>query len=489
MAPWSCVGIVYLSVVAALLRPAAADHIKVDVQDPSPFHPLSLFFIYSQADAPDAVQPASVNFYNFQLSAEPAVVANLTYGSVEVGLIRYEDYVLLDMGLACDAGRMNWTIGAMKGGQQMKGGQHRVPQVFQLLVPFRQGSRGVSKKFPIMQTGLYVLSLGHCEPSMKGVKVTGDVIMKNPFGYLPGSEYKKLSLYLSLAFVYVGLGTIWLILSLIYHKELFNIQICIGVVLFMGLVEVSLWYVTYFTWNKTGDKNLFMFYGAIFASVVKSIFSYMLVLVGAMGWGITRPSLDKWTHCMIRICVIVFIPLDYIRRVITNFQDTEVPLAFILCILLPCSIMNGLIFYWVFSSLGDAIDTLTAQKQTEKLKLFHRLWCGLVIALVLLTIGQLAEFGMVSVEVEVRWPYQWIFEDAVSHVLFILVLLFQMILFRPHKESHRYAYSQQLADEEADPGEEANQDPFTISDAFDDSGDEEFDLGNTPQPTTVGAKS
>mmetsp|Transcript_42967 Transcript_42967/g.98683 ORF Transcript_42967/g.98683 Transcript_42967/m.98683 type:complete len:486 (-) Transcript_42967:184-1641(-) len=482
----SCSSAFILSLAAAFLRPTACDRISVEVQDPSPFHPLSLFYVYAQEDAPDAVQPASVSFYNFLFLAEPSVVANLTYRSVSVGLIRYEDYPL-DYHQGCDTGGLNWTVAGSLGEDLP-----RLPQVFQVQVPYRKGAtRGVTKVFkPIMQSGLYVLAVGHCEvTSLRGVKVTGEVVMKNPFGYLPGSEYRKLSLYLILAFVYVGLGAIWAILSLVHHKELFNIQVCIGVVLFMGLVEVSLWYVTYFTWNKTGDKNFYMFYGAILASVVKSTFSYMLVLVGAMGWGITRPSLEKSTVCMIRCCCVIFIPLDYVRRVITNFQDTEVPLSFILCILLPCSIMNGLIFYWVFSSLGDAIDNLTAQKQTEKLKLFHRLWCVLVMALVLLTLGQLAEFAMVSVDVEVRWPYQWIFEDGVSHVLFLLVLFFQMILFRPHKESHRYAYSQQLADEEGDPAEDANQDPFTISDAFDDSGDEEFDLGGGPKPTTVGAKS
>mmetsp|Transcript_73434 Transcript_73434/g.175002 ORF Transcript_73434/g.175002 Transcript_73434/m.175002 type:complete len:500 (-) Transcript_73434:65-1564(-) len=491
---WRCFVVAITLLSASSLRLASAELFSVSVKEPKKFQTLNVFFIYARADAPDAVQPAIVNFSNFELGVEPGMKQEMKgYDGIEVGLIRYQDYQQMHMEYFCctkeDVAlgachvphKMNWTLGVARNKLDHE------PQVFWHQVPTLKGFKGKGDVQKIHYTGAYVLTLSNCGEiaPLTGVNVTGDVLMQNPFGYLPGIDYYKLPLYRGLAMTYVALGGIWALLSLIYRKELFNIQICIGVVLFLGLVEVSLWYFNYLSWNLTGVKNMTIFVLAVLFSVVKSIFSYMLVLVGAMGWGITRPTLEPSTVCAIRCCCAVFIPLDFIRRMVLSFQhDRQVPLTFVLGILLPCSIMNGLIFYWVFSSLGTSIDTLTAKKQTEKLKLFHRLWCLLVLALILLTLGQLAEFAMVSLDEEVQWLYQWMFEDGVSHVLFLFVLFFQMLLWRPHKESQRYAYSQQLGDE--GDNEEVPQDPFTVGDVFDDD-DDDGDDDLKPQATKVGA--
>lgn len=44
--------------------------------------------------------------------------------------------------------------------------------------------------------------------------------------------------------------------------------------------------------NKTGTRGKFLFVLSILLTVVKSTFSYLLVLVASLGWGVTRPYLD-----------------------------------------------------------------------------------------------------------------------------------------------------------------------------------------------------
>merc|ERR550525_669950 len=86
----------------------------------------------------------------------------------------------------------------------------------------------------------------------------------------------------------------WLLLSVIWWKELLNIQNCIAMVILLGLFECILWY-TYFTnWNSSGLRGPINFVLATLFTVMKATFSYMLVLVASLGWGITRPYLD--TH-------------------------------------------------------------------------------------------------------------------------------------------------------------------------------------------------
>merc|ERR1712087_919151 len=48
------------------------------------------------------------------------------------------------------------------------------------------------------------------------------------------------------------------------------------------------------------------------------------------------------------------------------------------------------------------------------------------------------------------WKTQWVLTDAVSHLLFLLVLVAMMYLWAPHSESRRFAYSQQLSSVDVD---------------------------------------
>jgi len=57
-----------------------------------------------------------------------------------------------------------------------------------------------------------------------------------------------------------------------------------------------------------------------------------------------------------------------------------------------------------------------------------------------------------SRSITIRWHYQWLFADGISHLLFLLVLLVMMYLWAPHTNSQRYAYSQ-AGDKEQDKDE------------------------------------
>jgi len=93
--------------------------------------------------------------------------------------------------------------------------------------------------------------------------------------------------------VYVGLTLIWIGLSIRWRKELLNIQNCIAAVIMLGALEAFLWYVFYNNWNSQGVRGKSVFLLATLLTVVKSTFSYMLVLVASLGWGVTRPFLDR----------------------------------------------------------------------------------------------------------------------------------------------------------------------------------------------------
>jgi len=275
--------------------------------------------------------------------------------------------------------------------------------------------------------------------------VTGSVVVRNPHGFLPANEFDKLNFYVALAIFYLVLFTVWLLLCIRWWKELLNFHIAIGGVIFFGLAESILWYVFLADWNSNGLRTAFLFGSAVMLSVTRTTTSYMLVLVACLGWGVTRPILDSSLTCRIGFLSIVYIMLNYVREIVISFRTSHsVPMAFIALCLLPVSLMNGGIFYWVFSALSNLIETLEASGQSQKLALFQKLWYILVFDIVLAVIVMLVQIFAFSRNAAETWREQWLITDCAPHALFGVVLLAMMYLWVPHEDSSRYAYSTQI---------------------------------------------
>jgi hypothetical protein len=308
------------------------------------------------------------------------------------------------------------------------------------------------KKMSVRETGVYILVFSNCGDFSNGV-VDGEVIVRNSYGYLPGNEYHKMPFYGWLLLIYIVLTVAWLALSLRWWKEMFNIQNCITAVVIFGLLECMLWYVFFSRWNADGSRHQVLFILSILSSVIKNIFSYMLVLVASLGWGITRPYLDRHVILKIQAVCFLYIVLDFIREAVLSFRHSHsLSLAFVLLCLLPVSLLNGGIFYWVFTALSSLMETLKDRRQFEKLELFNRLWKVLIFALAVATVTLLIQIFNLSRSITARWKFQWLLTDGVSHILFLVVLAVMMYLWAPNKYSQRYAYSQQVDSTDRDDG-------------------------------------
>lgn len=304
------------------------------------------------------------------------------------------------------------------------------------------------------KSGVYALVASNCgtRNMSSATTIRGTVVVHSPYGYLSGLDYPKLMFYIGLSGVYLLVGIVWMGLCVVYRAELFKIQHCISGVLAFGIGEACLWSFTYFTWNQVGTCTWPLFIGATFLSVAKSVFSYMLVVVGSMGWGVTKPQLSRSTTCQVVTCSVVLIVLDFTRRMVLFFRNTRgdrmVSTSFVFLVLVPISILNGGIFYWVIYSLGKVIEQLREQNQSEKLKLFESLHRILVFAMAAALLSEVHQMSSITRSMEEEWKMHWFYAEGVSHILFLLVLMGIMCLWRPHENSQRYAFSSQVGDDD-----------------------------------------
>eukprot|EP00928_Gymnodinium_smaydae_P070972 TRINITY_DN54687_c0_g1_i1.p1 TRINITY_DN54687_c0_g1~~TRINITY_DN54687_c0_g1_i1.p1 ORF type:complete len:543 (-),score=96.07 TRINITY_DN54687_c0_g1_i1:48-1601(-) len=419
-------------------------------------HTMYAFYVYSHADAPErSMGQPFVKFHKLLAHSTSASRSDqdlAQYHGLQLTFLPFQDFwTLINPNKFCSV-QADVEAGKVSAADQLlvQTQQGSDPNVYTHTLQFgTPAAHTKDVEVPVRFTGVYILAFSNCGTFAEAT-VTGSVVVKNAYGFLPGNEYHKMPFYGWLSLGYTLLGVVWFGLSLRYWRDLFHIQNCISGVIFLGLVEAFLWWIFFNDWNSTGNRGKMLFTFAILSTVLKSIFSYMLVLVAALGWGVTRPYLDQRTIAKIQAISVLYIILDFIRETVLSFRHSHtLSLTFVLLCLLPVSLLNGGIFYWIFTALSGLIEQLRERRQMEKLALFQNLSKLLVLAMGTASIMLLWQIFDLSKNISVRWHYQWIFADGFSHVLFLVVLSVMMYLWRPSANSKSYAYSQQL--DSADP--------------------------------------
>ncbi|CAK0911093.1 unnamed protein product, partial [Prorocentrum cordatum] len=295
-------------------------------------------------------------------------------------------------------------------------------QVFQQSVPFG-GTKAPSQRWAIERTGIYMLLISNCG-SITSATMNGTVTVKHAYGYLPGNEYPKMPFFGWLILAYALLAIIWIVLSVRWWDQLFRIQSCILVVLLLGCAESLLWSVFLHKWNIEGrptTNSTVIFVAALLLTVLKSTFSYMLVLVACLGWGVTKPSLGGRTLCKVGTLCFLQVGFAFAREVVLSFRHSySIPPELVLTVFAPVTLLNTIIFCWIFCAISRLMEKLKEQRQTEKFQLFLMLLAVLIAAIGVATLALLVEVYNLSKPPQAVWKHQWILTDAVSHLLFLV---------------------------------------------------------------------
>jgi len=303
--------------------------------------------------------------------------------------------------------------------------------------------------FIIPETGVYNVVILNCGTSPGLGSLTGKVSVFSSYGYLPGNDIFKVPLYGIISVIYSLVLTMWFILCIRHWGQVIHIHHCLSAVVVLGFLESFMWYTFYSHWNSTGTRNMFLMFLSISLTVLKNILSYMLVLVASLGWGLTRPSLDVATSTKIQVIVFFYFILDFIRQSAMQFRISHgLSVTIVITCIVPISLLNSIIFLWIFNSLTTITERLAETNQHEKLRIFTLFWTSLVITLIVGSMVLFVEVLMTSRDITRQWRVQWLFIDCIPHMLYLAVLIAMIWLWCPNSNSKRYAYSREVPTED-----------------------------------------
>ncbi|KAL6926084.1 hypothetical protein ACO0SA_002652 [Hanseniaspora valbyensis] len=283
------------------------------------------------------------------------------------------------------------------------------------------------------------------------LKYSSVVNFRNAFGQLPASEVNNLALYGLLA-VFYAVGAALYGFAFWKHKhELLPLQKYLLAFYGFLIFENILVWSYYDLRNRKGNTSGVQTY-MVFLSVVNSFkvsFSFFILLVISLGYGVVYPKLQRKLMLKCRIFAVVtflFCAAFIIQRYLTpsDSQSSAIMFTFF-----PAALCLMGFYVVTLKSVSLTMQYLQEQKQMVKLNMYNNLLKVITLSLVAVMVGTLTTsivlVGMSDVEmIEKNWRYRFFFTDFWTALVYFVVFVLISFIWRPTSTSYMLACSQQL---------------------------------------------
>lgn len=127
------------------------------------------------------------------------------------------------------------------------------------------------------------MMIAMCDPDTANVNITGEAIVMNLYGHLPGRISGLYPFCYYLFIIYIVLIILWFIRCIQYRNELMNVHTMISVVLIMFTIDTLIRYLGLKVFNATGARNQFLTILSLVSGALTRTIARYLTLIICMG--------------------------------------------------------------------------------------------------------------------------------------------------------------------------------------------------------------
>lgn len=230
----------------------------------------------------------------------------------------------------------------------------------------------------------------------------------------------------------------------------------------------------------------------------RNSFSFFLLLIVCMGYGVVKPSLGK-TMTYVRYLAIAHFVFGLVYAITSllispdtaskhrialtkrTHQRANIELGpFVLLIVLPLAGTLTAFYVWTLNSLNFTLKDLRERKQTVKESMYKKLWwCILTSIMVIFGFFFFNSFSFASATdpdyVPFHWKSRWFILDGWLNLVYFADVACIAYVWRPTANNRRFAMSDEIAQDEDGGFEFAD-----VGNPDDSDEDEEAAIGSKP---------
>ncbi|KAI1638870.1 lung seven transmembrane receptor-domain-containing protein [Biscogniauxia mediterranea] len=327
----------------------------------------------------------------------------------------------------------------------------------------------VTIDYPIKKTGYYCVAAW----AYSGQDFMGVVEFREAYGELPATQIPKLPFYGGITILYAVVAVFWGFLYYQHRYDILPVQNYITAILVFLVVEMLMTWGFYDYLNRNGSnvgaKVLLVVVAVL--NAFRNSFSFFLLLIVCMGYGVVKPSLGK-TMVYVRWLAIAHFVFGLVYAITSLLISPDTAGPFVLLVVLPLAGTLTAFYVWTLNSLNFTLKDLRERKQTAKEAMYKKLWwCILISILVIFGFFFFNSFSFASASdpdyVPFHWKSRWFVLDGWLNLVYFADVAWVAYVWRPTANNRRFAMSDEIAQDE-DGGFE-----FADVGAPDDSDDDE----------------
>lgn len=180
----------------------------------------------------------------------------------------------------------------------------------------------------------------------------------------------------------------------------------------------------------------------------RNSFSFFLLLIVCMGYGVVKPTLGK-TMIYVRFLAIAHFVFGVIYAVASLTITPENAGLIVLLVILPLAGTLTAFYVWTLNSLNFTMKDLLERKQNVKAMMYKKLWwCILASIIVIFGFFFLNSFTFAGRNdpdfVPDHWKTRWFILDGWLNLVYFVDMTYVAYLWRPTANNRRFAMSDEV---------------------------------------------
>lgn len=301
--------------------------------------------------------------------------------------------------------------------------------------------------YPIKRTGYYCVGTWGNEIE----EYSAVVEFRNAFGELPAAQIVKLPFYAAFTLVYALLGIGWGVLYYLNRDDILPVQNYITAIVAFLVLEMFMTWLFYDYQNRhglnTGAKVLLVVVSIL--SAFRNSFSFFLLLIVCMGYGVVKLSLGK-TMIYVRWLAITHFVFGVIYSIASLSVTPENAGPLVLLVVLPLAATLTAFYVWTLNSLNFTLRDLVQRKQTVKASMYKKLWWCILTSIIVIFafffVNSWTFAGQSDEDfVPNHWSTRWFILDGWLNLIYFADVAFVAYIWRPTANNRRFAMSDEVS--------------------------------------------